>query len=215
MCASSCCFSSGWSSPAPPAARLRMTSVMRSLYGRAAATRCCALTMRDAAMSSIALVIFFVDSTVLIRRRRMRSCPPAIIFLRCERSLRSLSPRSVAWRLAAPTATRAGVLRRAAVCPLRSERSLRSLSPRSVGSSLALPSPTRAGLPLRAAARSAGANHAGWRRDSPLYSSWSSVVVFSTISVGWNWSLNAFTALASSSPSGRPPVSRTVSRMSG
>jgi len=29
--------------------------------------------MREVAMSSIALVIFFVDSTVLIRRRRIRS----------------------------------------------------------------------------------------------------------------------------------------------
>jgi hypothetical protein len=31
-----------------------------SLYGTAATTRCCAFTMRDAAMSSIARVIFFV-----------------------------------------------------------------------------------------------------------------------------------------------------------
>jgi hypothetical protein len=29
-------------------------------------------------MSSMARVIFFVDWTVLIRRRRIRSCPPAI-----------------------------------------------------------------------------------------------------------------------------------------
>jgi hypothetical protein len=35
----------------------------------AALTRCCALTMRDAAMSSIARVIFFVDWTDRMRRR--------------------------------------------------------------------------------------------------------------------------------------------------
>ena len=56
-------------------------SIMRSLYGRAAATRCWARTMREAAMSSIAFVIFFVDSIDLIRRRRTRSCPPAITWL--------------------------------------------------------------------------------------------------------------------------------------
>src|SRR5437588_3325189 len=38
--------------------------------------RCCALTMRDAAMSSIAFVIFFVDCTDLIRRRYSRSWAP-------------------------------------------------------------------------------------------------------------------------------------------
>ena len=44
-------------------------SVIASAYGVDSATRCCALTMRDAAMSSIALVIFFVDCTALMRRR--------------------------------------------------------------------------------------------------------------------------------------------------
>jgi hypothetical protein len=38
-----------------------MTSVICSLYGRAAATRCWAFTMRDAAISSMARVIFLVD----------------------------------------------------------------------------------------------------------------------------------------------------------
>src|SRR5664280_1442777 len=33
----------------------------------------------DAAMSSIALVIFLVACTDLIRRRRIRSCPPAMV----------------------------------------------------------------------------------------------------------------------------------------
>ena len=44
-----------------------------SVYGCAAVTRACALTIRLAAMSSIARVIFFVDWTVLIRRARIRS----------------------------------------------------------------------------------------------------------------------------------------------
>jgi hypothetical protein len=52
---------------------LRTTSVMPFAYGTAAWTRACALTIRLAAMSSIARVIFFVDCTVRIRRRRMRS----------------------------------------------------------------------------------------------------------------------------------------------
>ena len=37
-----------------------------------------ARTICDAAISSIALVIFCVDLMLLIRRRRMRSWPPAI-----------------------------------------------------------------------------------------------------------------------------------------
>src|SRR5437868_2510071 len=55
-----------------------MACVNSSAYGRAAATRCCAFWMREAAMSSIARVIFLVDSTLRIRRRSARSCPPAI-----------------------------------------------------------------------------------------------------------------------------------------
>ena len=50
-----------------------MTSVMVSEYGTAAWTRAWAFTMRLAAMSSMARVIFFVDSTLRIRRRRIRS----------------------------------------------------------------------------------------------------------------------------------------------
>src|SRR5687767_4675565 len=76
--------SSGLDPPAPAAARLRITSVICSLYGRAAATRAWALTIRLAAMSSIAFVIFFVLCTDLIRRRRMRSAPPAMDLLRCR-----------------------------------------------------------------------------------------------------------------------------------
>ena len=50
----------------PSAASARVSS---SAYGRAAFIRACALAMRDAAMSSIALVIFLVDWTERIRRR--------------------------------------------------------------------------------------------------------------------------------------------------
>ena len=46
--------------------------------GRLAAIRFWARTIRDAAMSSIALVIFLVDCTLRIRRRSMRSWPPAM-----------------------------------------------------------------------------------------------------------------------------------------
>ena len=59
--------------PPPAPCRLRTTSVMPSAYGCAACTRACAFTIREAAISSMARVIFFVDSTDLIRRRRMRS----------------------------------------------------------------------------------------------------------------------------------------------
>src|SRR3954452_14143935 len=41
-------------------------------YGAACWARCCALMMREAAMSSIARVIFFVDSTDRIRARYSR-----------------------------------------------------------------------------------------------------------------------------------------------
>ena len=59
--------------PPPVAPRSLTTSVMRSLYGTAACTGCCALTIRLPAMSSIARVIFFVDCTLLMRRFRIRS----------------------------------------------------------------------------------------------------------------------------------------------
>ena len=51
---------------------------MPSRKGRLAAMRAWARTIREAAMSSIALVIFLVDCTLRIRRRRMRSWPPAM-----------------------------------------------------------------------------------------------------------------------------------------
>ena len=51
------------------AQRAQRPRQLGSVYGRAAFIRFCALTMRDAAMSSIALVIFLVDWTERIRRR--------------------------------------------------------------------------------------------------------------------------------------------------
>src|SRR3954447_3083320 len=62
------------------------TAVNASAYGVDAATRCCALTMRDAAMSSIALVIFLVDCTDLIRRRKTRCWAPTGYLLTVCRS---------------------------------------------------------------------------------------------------------------------------------
>ena len=51
-------------------------------YGAAACARCCALMIRDAAMSSMARVIFFIDSVDLIRARYSRrdtamACQPS------------------------------------------------------------------------------------------------------------------------------------------
>src|SRR6187551_2159384 len=42
-------------------------------YGAAACARCCALMIREAAMSSMARVIFFIDSVDLIRARYSRT----------------------------------------------------------------------------------------------------------------------------------------------
>src|SRR2546428_4566296 len=65
-----------------------MAAVSRSAYGRAAATRCWALRMRDVAMSSMARVIFMVDWTDRIRRLTVRSFAPI-----CPRPLfRGFSP---------------------------------------------------------------------------------------------------------------------------
>ena len=52
---------------------LGSTSVICSEYGTAAATRAWALTIRDAAMSSMARVIFFVARTLRMRSLRIRS----------------------------------------------------------------------------------------------------------------------------------------------
>jgi hypothetical protein len=54
-------------------ARSSIALVSWIAYGRDASTRCCAFTIREDAISSIARVIFFVDWTVRIRRRTMRS----------------------------------------------------------------------------------------------------------------------------------------------
>src|SRR4029079_9170604 len=54
-------------------ARAGTARVSSRAYGAARWARCCALMMRDAAMSSMARVIFLVDSTDLIRARYSRS----------------------------------------------------------------------------------------------------------------------------------------------
>ncbi len=56
-----------------PVAVSSTTRAMPSWYGLEAAIRPWARTICEAAMSSIALVIFLVDWMLLIRRRRMRS----------------------------------------------------------------------------------------------------------------------------------------------
>src|SRR5205823_12488148 len=61
--------SSGWSRALVLDASAVSTPVIASAYGRAAATRSCALAIRLVATSSCALVIFLVDLTVRIRRR--------------------------------------------------------------------------------------------------------------------------------------------------
>ena len=53
-----------------------MAAVSCTAYGREASTRCCAFTMREDAISSMARVIFFVDWTERIRRRTTRSWAP-------------------------------------------------------------------------------------------------------------------------------------------
>ena len=63
---------SGWST-LENVATAETARVSSRAYGAAAAARCCALMMRDAAMSSMARVIFFIDSVDLIRARYSRS----------------------------------------------------------------------------------------------------------------------------------------------
>jgi hypothetical protein len=53
-----------------------MAEVSCSAYGRAAETRCWALRIREAAISSMARVIFMVDWTERMRRRIVRSLAP-------------------------------------------------------------------------------------------------------------------------------------------
>lgn len=50
-----------------------MTFCISSAYGLAASTRCWALVICDVAISSWALVIFFVELTDLMRSRNSRS----------------------------------------------------------------------------------------------------------------------------------------------
>ena len=63
---------SGWST-LEYVATADTARVSSRAYGAADCARCCALMMRDAAMSSMARVIFFIDSVDLIRARYSRS----------------------------------------------------------------------------------------------------------------------------------------------
>src|SRR3954468_7128153 len=69
---SSCSVVSGWST-LENVATADTARVSSRAYGAAAWARCCALMIRDAAMSSMARVIFFIDSVDLIRARYSRS----------------------------------------------------------------------------------------------------------------------------------------------
>src|SRR3954466_5350481 len=62
----------GWST-LEKVATAETARVSSRAYGAAACARCCALMIRDAAMSSMARVIFFIDSVDLIRARYSRS----------------------------------------------------------------------------------------------------------------------------------------------
>src|SRR6188472_941429 len=63
---------SGWSA-SEYVASAETALVSSRAYGAACWARCCALMMRDAAMSSMARVIFFIDSVDLIRARYSRT----------------------------------------------------------------------------------------------------------------------------------------------
>ena len=65
-------FVIGWST-LEYVARAETARVSSRAYGAAARARCWALMIRDAAMSSMARVIFFIDSVDLIRARYSRS----------------------------------------------------------------------------------------------------------------------------------------------
>ncbi len=69
---SSSSFVSGWST-LEYVATADTARVSSRAYGAAAWARCCALMIRDAAMSSMARVIFFIDSVDLIRARYSRT----------------------------------------------------------------------------------------------------------------------------------------------
>src|SRR5690348_18003535 len=66
----------GWPRPEAAEDTSAIAAVSRSANGRASSTRCWAFRIRDAAISSIARVIFMVDWTDRIRRLIVRSFAP-------------------------------------------------------------------------------------------------------------------------------------------
>src|SRR5215470_5417868 len=76
---------SGWSMLADRLTTASTAAVISRAYGPAALARCCALMIREDAMSSWALVILAVDLTVAIRRLTARSWAPIwLLLLRCR-----------------------------------------------------------------------------------------------------------------------------------
>ena len=65
---------SGWVSDPDLLTSASTACVSSREYGSAARVRCCALTIRDDAISSWARVILAIDLTALIRARTTRSC---------------------------------------------------------------------------------------------------------------------------------------------
>src|ERR1035438_6636442 len=84
---------SGWSICAERLTTASRAAMTARAYGCASCTRCCALMIRDAAMSSWARVILAMDWIPLIRCLTARSCAPmlrapALLFLRRRLLLR-------------------------------------------------------------------------------------------------------------------------------
>src|ERR1700722_19987269 len=69
---------SGWSTFPDLATTASTARVISRAYGWAACSRCCALMIREDAISSWARVILAVDWTLLIRRRTARSWAPIL-----------------------------------------------------------------------------------------------------------------------------------------
>ena len=71
---------SGWSICSDLLTTASTARVSSLAYGAAACSRCCALMIREDAISSWARVILAVDWILLIRRRTARSCAPMLAY---------------------------------------------------------------------------------------------------------------------------------------
>src|SRR5260370_33551396 len=70
----------GWSMFSERLTTASTARVISLAYGAASCSRCCALMIREDAISSWARVILAVDWTLLIRRRTARSCAPMLAY---------------------------------------------------------------------------------------------------------------------------------------